>query len=219
MVYLSSDMPALQHLNPLLAFIWNTVNQYGKIDTKTVVGPKHPCCQVALESIKGEDNDFITFQIAEDTGILTKGSVENLRKNHGSLTLISVNSSATVKELAEFFNRVEQRFPSCQFALYCINSSGTIEELNKEAEGEDGEAQRVSLLLSSGGLCQYMYSDESTALRAAEEEVRRALRFTPCELSLAEIICYVPGFFSDLVKSKLNVWIKCILCTNHDEGS
>ncbi|XP_026011145.1 uncharacterized protein LOC113014069 [Astatotilapia calliptera] len=208
MVYLSSDMPALQHLNPLLAFIWNTVNQYGKIDTKTVVGPKHLCCQVALESIKGEDDGFITFQIAEDTGILTNGSVENLRKSQGSLTLLSVNSSVTVKELAEFFNRVEQRFPSCHFALYCINSSGTIEEFNKEAEGEDGEAQRVSLLLSSGGLCQYMYSDESTALRAAEEEVRSALRFTPCELSLAEIICYVPGFFSDLVKSKLNVWIK-----------
>ncbi|KAL4007205.1 hypothetical protein ACER0C_001057 [Sarotherodon galilaeus] len=133
MVYLSSDMPALQHLNPLLAFIWNTVNQYSKIDTKTVVGPKHLCCQVALESIKGEDNDFSTFQIAEDTGILTKGSVENLRKSNSSLTQISVNTA---------------------------------------------------------------------------EEVRRALRFTPRELSLAEIICYVPGFFSDLVKSKLNVWIK-----------
>ncbi|KAG8005984.1 Protein translocase subunit SecA [Nibea albiflora] len=41
-----------------------------------------------------------------------------------------------------------------------------------------------------------------------EAEVQRVLHFTPCEVSQDPCSCYVPGFLSDLVKSKLKVWIE-----------
>ncbi|KAM9335535.1 protein translocase subunit SecA-like [Symphorus nematophorus] len=205
-VYISSDMPALQHLNPLLAFIWATANQYRKIGTMTIVGQKYPFHQVLLENIKkGKDIDeFTILQMAEDTGILAKGSVKDLRKNPTLLT--EKTASITVNQLAKFFETVEKRFPSCQFALHCINNDGAIEELNKRPHKENGGRQKAPLLLINGGLCQYMYSDEESVLRAAELEIKCALHFTPCEISQDK--CYVPGFLSDLVNSKLKVWIQ-----------
>ncbi|XP_044040785.1 protein translocase subunit SecA 2-like [Siniperca chuatsi] len=207
-VYIGSDMPALQHLNPLLAFIWATANQYSKIGTETVVGQKYPFNQVVLENItKDKDaEEFTILQMAEDTGILAKGSVRDLRKNPSLLT--EKTASVTANQLAEFFKTVERRFPSCQFALHCMNSDGAIEELNKGPQKEMPERQRVPLLLINGGFCQYMYSDKNSIQRAAEAEIKRALHFTPCELSKDKRRCYVPGFLSDLVKSKLKVWIE-----------
>ncbi|KAM6960336.1 protein translocase subunit SecA-like [Tautogolabrus adspersus] len=86
-VYIGSEMPALQHLSPLLAFIWTTVNRYSKIGRET---------------------------------------------------------------------NVESRI----------------------------------------------------LRRVAEEEIKQAVRYTPCDLSQDKGICYVPGFLSDLVESKLKVWIE-----------
>ncbi|KAI3375692.1 hypothetical protein L3Q82_003998 [Scortum barcoo] len=208
MVYLSSDMPALQHLNPLLAFIWATANQYRKISTDTTVGQKYPFHQVVLENItKNKDVDKFTFlQIAEDTGVLEKGSVKDLRKDLSLLT--EKTKSVTKNQLAKFFRTVERRFPSCQFDLHCMNNDGSVEEMNKGAHKETAERQRVPLLLISGGFCQYMYSDEESVQRAAEAEIKPLLHFTPCELSPDKGSCYVPGFLSDLVKAKLKVWIE-----------
>ncbi|XP_078132001.1 protein translocase subunit SecA-like [Sander vitreus] len=206
-VYLSSDMPALQHLNPLLAFIWSTVNKYTKIGTKTTVGQTYPFPHVVLENIKGKDVDeFSILQMAEDTGILAKGSVNDLKRNPSLLT--EKTASVTVDQLAEFFEAVERRFPSCQFALHCINNDGEIEELNKGPQKETAERQRVPLLLINGGFCQYMYSDENSIQRAVQAEIEHALHFTPCQLSQDTFSCYMPGFLSDLVKLKLKVWIE-----------
>ncbi|XP_038587155.1 protein translocase subunit SecA-like [Micropterus salmoides] len=207
-VYISSDMPALQHLNPLLAFIWATANQFSKISTETTVGRKYPFHHVVLENItKGKYVDeFTILQMAEDTGILGKGSVRDLRKNPSLLT--EKTASVTANQLAKFFETAESRFPSCQFALHCVNNDGAIEELNKGQQIEMAGRQRVPLLLRNGGFCQYMYSDEESVQRAAETEIKRALHFTPCELSQDKSSCYVPGFLSDLVKSKLKVWIE-----------
>ncbi|KAJ8286104.1 hypothetical protein GJAV_G00034600 [Gymnothorax javanicus] len=205
MVYLSSDMPALQHLNPLLAFIWDTANRYS---TKAVVGKKYPFHQVVLENIiKGDHMDeFTILELAEDTGLLAKGSVKDLRKNPSLLT--EKTASVMANQLAEFFKTVERRFPSCQFALHCRNNDGDIEETYKGSQPNKNETQRVPLLLIDGGFCQYMFSDEESMLRAAEEKIKRAVHFTPCELSQNKHGCYVPGFLSDLVKSKLKVWIE-----------
>ncbi|XP_045920018.1 protein translocase subunit SecA-like [Micropterus dolomieu] len=207
-VYISSDMPVLQHLNPLLAFIWATANQFSKIGTETTVGRKYPFHHVVLENItKGKYVDeFTILQMAEDTGILGKGSVRDFRKNPSLLT--EKTASVTVNQLAKFFETAESRFPSCQFALHCVNNDGAIEELNKGHQIEMAGRQRVPLLLRNGGFCQYMYSGEESVQRAAETEIKRALHFTPCELSQDKSSCYVPGFLSDLVKSKLKVWIK-----------
>ncbi|XP_071316108.1 protein translocase subunit SecA-like [Trachinotus anak] len=206
-VYLSSDMPALQHLNPLLAFIWATVNQYSKIGTETV-GQKYPFHQVVLENItKGKDiNEFSILQMAEDTGILAKGSVRDLRRNLSLLT--EKAASVTANQLAEFFKTVERRFPLCRFALHYINNDGAIEEMNKGQQRENGERQRVPLLLITGGLCQYMYSDKESVHRAAEEEIKSALHFTPSHLSKDKSNLYIPGFLSHLVEAKLKVWIQ-----------
>ncbi|XP_040887052.1 protein translocase subunit SecA isoform X2 [Toxotes jaculatrix] len=204
-VYISSDMPALQHLSPLLACIWATANQYSEIGTETTVGPKYPFHQVILENItKGRDIDeFTILQMAEDTGTLAKGSVRDLRRDKG--LLIEKTASITVNHLAGFFKTIERKFPSCQFALHCINKDGAIEKLNKELQSENG---KVPLLLTNGGFCQYMYSDEDSVHRAAEQEIKRALHFTPCDLSKDQSSCYIPGFLSDLVKTKLKVWIE-----------
>ncbi|XP_049423555.1 protein translocase subunit SecA 2-like [Epinephelus fuscoguttatus] len=206
-VYLSSDMPALQHLNPLLAFIWATANQYNKIGSETTVGQKYPFYQVLLENIKCKDVDeFIILQMAEDTGILAKGSVKDLRKN--SSLLPDKTAGVTAHQLAKFFQTVEGRFPSCQFALHCMNDDGVIEELKKVSRKETTGRQRVPLLLINGGLCQYMYSDKDSVQRAVEAEIEDVLCFTPCDLSQDKCCLYVPGFLSDLVKSKLKVWIQ-----------
>ncbi|XP_078020575.1 uncharacterized protein LOC144459794 [Epinephelus lanceolatus] len=206
-VYLSSDMPALQHLNPLLAFIWATANQYNKIGSETTVGRKYPFHQVVLENIKRKDVDeFTILQMAEDTGILAKGSVKDLRKN--SSLLPEKTAGVTAHQLAKFFQTVEGRFPSCQFALHCMNDDGVIEELKKEPQKETTGRQRVPLLLISGGLCQYIYSDTESVQRAVEAEIKDVLCFTPCDLNQDKCHLYVPGFLSDLVESNLKVWIQ-----------
>nr|XP_046237205.1 protein translocase subunit SecA-like [Scatophagus argus] len=207
-VYLSSDMPALQHLNPLLAFIWATVNQYVKTDTHGILGPKYPFHRVVLDQIKDKDIDQCTiFQMAEDTGILPKGLAKQLRNNQSLLN--EKNKNATANQLANFFKMVERRFPSCQFALHCMNNDGSVEDWNKSPQKESTE-KPVSLLLMDGGLCQYIYSDQNCAVRAVEADTQHVLRFTPCELSQDNFSrhIYVPGFLSDLVRSKLKVWIK-----------
>ncbi|KAM4564118.1 uncharacterized protein V3H82_013126 [Fundulus diaphanus] len=204
-VYLSSDMPALQHLNPLLALIWATANQYSKVGTGQTVGPKYPFHQVVLEQIKQEGFDQLTvLQIAEDTGVLAEGTVREIQRQPSFLNEKTVNVAAD--KLVDFFRTVEMRFPSCQFALHSKNPDGSIEALNRRPPGESGQ-RRVSLLLN-GGFCQYMYPDENSVLRAAEGEIRRALHFTPRELNKDEGSCCIPGFLSDLVKSKLKVWIE-----------
>ncbi|XP_032400584.1 protein translocase subunit SecA [Etheostoma spectabile] len=206
-VYLSSDMPALQHLNPLLAFIWSTVNKYTEIGTKTTVGQTYPFPHVVLENIKVKDVDeFSILQMAEDTGLLAKGSVNDLKRNPSLLT--EKTASVTTDQLAKFFETVERRFPSCQFALHCKNNVGAIEELNNGPQKETAGRQRVPLLLLNGGFCQYMYSDENSVQEAVQAEIEQALHFTPCKLSQDKVSCYMPGFLSELVKFKLNVWIK-----------
>ncbi|XP_034712957.1 protein translocase subunit SecA-like [Etheostoma cragini] len=206
-VYISSDMPALQHLSPLLAFIWSTVNKYTEIGTKTTVGQTYRFPHVMLENIKGKDVDeFSILQMAEDTGLLAKGSVNDLKRNPSLLT--EKTASVTADQLAKFFETVERRFPSCQFALHCKNNDGAIEELNNGPQTETAGRQRVPLLLLNGGFCQYMYSDENSVQKAVQAEIEHALHFTPCKLSQDKVSCYVPGFLSDLVKLKLKVWIE-----------
>ncbi|XP_037614101.1 protein translocase subunit SecA-like [Sebastes umbrosus] len=207
LVYIGSDMPALQHLNPLLAFIWNTANQYRKIGTEAFVGQKYPFHQVVLEKISKDKNveELTILKMAEDTGILTKGSVKDLQKDPGLLT--EKTASVTANQLAKFFETVERRFPSCLFDLHYINNDGAIEGLN-EGPQKEAQQQRVPLLLLNGGFCQYMYSDTESILSAAEAKIKCALHFTPCELSKDGMTFYVPGFLSDLVDSKLKVWIK-----------
>ncbi|XP_041841538.1 protein translocase subunit SecA-like [Melanotaenia boesemani] len=205
-VYISSDMPALQHLNPLLASIWATVNQYSKINTETTVGRKYPFHQVVSKQIKDEGIDeFAVLQIAEEAGVLAKGSVREIRRNPSLLMEKIANVPAD--KLVEFFKIVERKYPSCHFALHCKSTDGEIKELHKKPQGGN-EQRQVSLLLVNGGFCQYMYTDKNSVLRAAEEEIRGALHFTPCQLKDSESSCFIPGFLSDLVEAKLKVWIK-----------
>uniref|UniRef100_A0A087X602 Protein translocase subunit SecA n=1 Tax=Poecilia formosa TaxID=48698 RepID=A0A087X602_POEFO len=204
-VYLSSDTPALQHLNPLLALIWATANQYSKVESGHNIEQKYPFHQVVLEQIKQEGLDELTvLQIAEETGLLTNGTVEEIQRKPSLLDEKIANVPAD--KMVEFFRMVETRFPSCQFALHSINTDGSVEELNKRPPRESGQ-RRVSLLLN-GGFCQYMYFDKNSVLKAVEEDVRRFLHFTPRELNKSEGSCYIPGFLSDLVESKLKRWIE-----------
>lgn len=201
-VYLSGDMPALQHLNSLLAFIWSLVNQYGKIDAEAVVGPKCTFLQVALKITQGKDLCQLTvFQMAEEAGVLPKGSARILGEKPSLLT--NKTTKATVSQLARFFTLLEGKLPCFHFALHCQNSDGSLKQLNSpHKEGS------MSLLLLGGGLCRHLYRDERSIVSVIKEEVENALRFTPCEQTRDEACCYVPGFLSGLVKSKLKVWIR-----------
>ncbi|CAJ1085938.1 protein translocase subunit SecA 2-like [Xyrichtys novacula] len=206
-VYISSDMPALHHLSPLLAFIWSTVNQYSKIGGEITVGRKCPFHQVVLESIKSENvSEFTILQMAEDTGLLTRGSVKVLRKSMSLLPEKMAN--ITINQMAKFLNEVERKYPPCQFALYCMTDDGAIEKVNKGPQTETGDQQRVPLVLIDGGFCQYIYSNQERTQAAAEAEIKQALRYTSCDLSQDKSTCYIPGFLSDLVESKLKVWIE-----------
>lgn len=201
-VYLSGDMPALQHLNSLLAFIWSVVNQYNKIDAEATVGPKCTFLQVALNITQDKDLCQLTlFRMAEDAGVLPKDSARILGENPN--LLMNKTTNATVSQLARFFTILEGKLPCFRFALHCQNSDGSLKQLN--SSHKDGN---MSLLLLDGGLCRHLYRDEKSILSAIKEEVENALRFTPCELTRDEACCYVPGFLSGLVKSKLEVWIR-----------
>lgn len=201
-VYLSGEMPALQHLNPLLAFIWSVVNQYGRIEAKAIVGPKHTFLQAALHITQGKDLCQLTiFQMAEDAGVLPKGSARSLGEKPNLLTNKTTN--ATVSQLARFFTILEEKLPCFHFALHCQNSDGSLKHLNRpHKEGS------ISLLLLEGGVCCHLYRDEKSILSVIKEDVESVLRFTPCELTRDEACCYVPGFLSGVVKSKLEVWIR-----------
>lgn len=50
--------------------------------------------------------------------------------------------------------------------------------------------------------------DEQSILTPIREVVEKSLHFTPCELTREDGCCYVPGFLSELVRSKINVWIR-----------
>lgn len=207
-VYIGGNIPALQYLNPLLAFIWATVNQYSEISTGLMVGKKYLFPDVALKVIKDKETDiFKVLEMAEDVTILPKGSGKDLGKNLKLLT--STTASLSPKQLADFFIMLEKKFPCCQLSLHCINNNGSIEKLNEGQQRETERAERkgVPLLLTDGGFCQYMYWDKNSLMRAIEEETESVLCFTPCETTQNKSI-YVPGFLSELVKSNLKVWIK-----------
>ncbi|KAM9718099.1 uncharacterized protein ACNS7B_021527 isoform 1-T2 [Menidia menidia] len=205
-VYIGSEMPALQHLNPLLAFIWATVNQFKEISGGNTVGQKYHFHQVVVEQLKDKQiGEFDVLQIAEEAGVLPKGSVREIRRNPSLLTEKTVNVSP--EKLSDFFKTVESKFPSCRFALFGMNRNGELKELNVMPQGENG-MRPVPLLLTEGGFCQYMYPNKDSAEKAAEEQIRAALCFTPCELKNSDSLCYVPGFLSDLVQSKLKAWIE-----------
>lgn len=201
-VYMSGEMPALQHLNSLLAFIWSVASQYGEISNELVAGPKCSLLQVALKIAQDEDLCQLTvFQMAEDAGVLPKGSARILQQKPNLFT--SKTANATVSQLARFVTILGGRFPSCHFAPYCQNSDGSLKQLNvPHKEGS------TSLLLLDGGLCRYLYKDGKSVLSAIKAEVEDALRFTPCGLARQEACCYVPGFLSGVVKSKLELWIQ-----------
>lgn len=201
-IYISGDMPALQHLNALLAFIWATVNQYGKIDAEVAVGPKCTFLQVALDITRGKDLcQLAIFQMAEDAGVLPKGSARVLKEN--PTLLANEATKATVSQLARFFTILAAKLPRFHVTLHCQNSDGSLKQLN----GPPKEGS-VSLLLLDGGSCCHLYGDAKSLLSAIKQDVKERLRFTPCELTGDQACCLVPSFLSGLVTSKLDVWIR-----------
>lgn len=203
-VYISRDLPALQHLSPLLAFIWATVNKYTTV-TDVMVGKKHSFLHVVRDSVKEANglNELAILQMAEDTGMLEKGSVKNLGNNLSLLT--EKTAGVTVNQLVEFFGTVEKRFPSCLFSLHCMTDDGLIKNLDKETKLI---SKSVPLLLSTGGFCQYMYTSTDKMVTAVEAKIKESLNLTPCELNKDSLTCNIPGFLASLVNAKLKVWIK-----------
>lgn len=198
-VYIGNDMPALQHLNSLLALIWAVVNTYRKIDTNTILGPKCTFLQVALSITKAKDTTLL--KVAEKSGVLPKDSTGVIGENANLLTTKTTN--ATVSQLARFFKILEDTHPCFHFALHCQNSDGSLKKLNSpHPEGS------TALLLFDGGLCCHLYRDDNSLVTAIEEEVKNSLHFTPCGLTGVEPCCYVPGFLSGLVQSKIKDWIR-----------
>lgn len=198
-IYIGNDMPALQHLNSLLASIWAVVNTYSKIHTNAILGPKCTFLQVALSITKAKYATLL--KMAEESGVLPKGSTEVIGESANLLTTKITN--ATVSQLARFFKILEDKHPCFHFALHCQNSDGSLKKLNTpHKEGS------TALLLFDGGLCCHLYRDEESIVTPIEEEVKNSLHFTPCELTGDEPCCYVPGFLSGLVQSKIKVWIR-----------
>lgn len=201
-IYIGKDIPALQHLNSLLALIWAVVNTYSKIDTNAILGPKCTFLQVALSITKAKCTTLL--KMAEKSGVLPKGSTGVIGENANLLTTQITN--ATVSQLATFFTMLEDTHPSFHFALHCQNRDGSLKKLN--SPHEEGS---TALLLFDGGLCRHLYRDEYSIFTPIEEEVKKSLHFTPCDLTGDEPCCYVPGFLSGLVQSKIKDWIRCAL--------
>ncbi|CAL8327073.1 unnamed protein product [Lota lota] len=93
-VYLDSGMPAMQHLNPLLALIWYTVNRYNRINSQTTVGPECLFQDILLENVNRSEgvDKFTILQMAEDVGILLEGT----------FTQCGVTDDATVCQVPRF---------------------------------------------------------------------------------------------------------------------
>ena len=209
-VYLSSDMPALQHLNPLLALIWQTVNRYDRINSQTPVGPECLFQDIVLENLnRREDVDkFTVLQMAEDAGILLQGTVHDIQNSPSLLGMkINQNCHVTATQMAEFFRSVEIKYSTCRFVLHVQNDDGTLEELNPRSPVDSREKLQVPLLYIKGGICRYIYSDRESLISAVEETVKGFMQFKKCAVSDDATVCQLPRFLDQLVKSKLKLWI------------
>lgn len=210
MVYLSNEMPAMQHLNALWALIWATVNQYHQEDSEITVGPMHTFYDIILEHIDTQtDEDFDKFsilQMAEDTGTVPKGSVKEIKKD-SNLCLKKIEG-VDARQLAVFLEVVETKFPSCHFELHHKTDQGKLEQLNTRKQGDDGDKKIVPLLYLKSGVCCCMHSNKETIFSTAEKMIKSSLKFTPCKISQDTESCYVPGFLKELIDNKLKVWIE-----------
>lgn len=205
-VYLGCAMPALQHLNPLLARIWDTANQYTKVGS-VHLGPKCLFHQVVLENITPDDDidNFTILQLAEDSGTIEKGSLKAFRQRPSLFPQIT--ASITLQKLVRFFKTVEDNYRTTQYALFNDNN-GSIKKINQTPQNDDPTRKKVPLLLHNQGVCQYMYPDKESLVRSVKAEITSVLHFTPCDLRHGRSRCYVPGFLKDLVESKLEDWIE-----------
>ncbi|XP_055012159.1 protein translocase subunit SecA-like [Boleophthalmus pectinirostris] len=203
-VYLGSEMPALQHLNPLLAHIWYTVNQYtGKNSFK--LGPKAPFHHIALESLSlGEEDQSTILKLAEVSGLIEKGSVDALKQDPSLFPQITANISP--EKLAAFYETIEDEYKTCHFVLYSQDKD-LVKKIHGSPQHDDSRTT-VSLLLHDGGVCQYIYRDNESLLRAVKSEIMNTLYFTPCDLREGRTNCYIPGFLRGLVDSKIEDWIE-----------
>ncbi|XP_062304604.1 protein translocase subunit SecA-like [Osmerus eperlanus] len=210
MVYLSSEMPTMQHLNSLWALIWSIVNQYHHEGSEITVGPFTTFFHVILKHIHvdGDFDKFTIFQMAEDIGTIPKGSVADLRRNSDDEVLLTKIKNVDAHLLAKFMETVENTFPSCHFALHIKNDKGELEELNTREQGGENDKQRVPFLYVNSGFCGYMHSNMETVFITAEEIIKANLTFTPCNINQNIITCYIPGFLRELINSKLRVWIE-----------
>ncbi|KAK7910377.1 hypothetical protein WMY93_015061 [Mugilogobius chulae] len=203
-VYLGSEMPALQHLNPVLALIWHTVNQYTQTNS-FILGSKALFHQVALESLSlGEEDTFTLLKLAELSGLIEEGSANALQQD--KIIFSQITTSITPEKLAAFFRKIEAEYKTCHFILYCQNND-SIKKMYESPQPNDSRTT-VSLLLHSGGLCQYIYTDRDSLLRAVKSEITSNLCFTPCDQRHSRTKCYVPGFLRDLVECKMEDWIE-----------
>ncbi|MGH0176445.1 UNVERIFIED_CONTAM: hypothetical protein FKN15_000674 [Acipenser sinensis] len=206
--YLSSDMPGMQHLGPILAMTWSSVGQYAPIGTKTQTflrGPPLPFYTVLYEWTDIEDPMQI-LEIAKQKGLLPPGFTEDLSGNQN--TLKNCLSTINQETMLKIVSAIEEYIPY-KCVPYTLDDKGILKRYsdNEGLEETDKEIPDLPVLITKCSLCCALYDADENISNAVAEKVKEHIQFTPCDINIDAKLC-VPGFLKNLVEKKLQTWVE-----------
>ncbi|XP_042566329.1 protein translocase subunit SecA-like [Clupea harengus] len=204
MVYLSSDLPAMQYLDMDLSQIWCLVSQCKKLDCGRTAGPIQSFVRILQENTDSSSDTDAVLKLAEDKGIFPKGFAEDMT-HLNSQDIFQKLECVDKAQIVDFFRLVEEEFPNHCYSLFSKEEDGSLKKLNKPVDREVGARHEIPILFFKGGLCRHLFSDRQTLLNFVEQTIRTNLQFTRPEVTPED--SYITGF-QNFVHGKVGVWVE-----------
>ncbi|MGH0152719.1 UNVERIFIED_CONTAM: hypothetical protein FKN15_023203 [Acipenser sinensis] len=211
LTYISSDMPGMQHLGPILAMIWSSVSKYAYVASKTQTflrGPPLPFYK-ALHEGTDIDNPLLILQIAEKKGLVTPGATDNVLSSKPEI-LKNILSTIDQEAMLSIVSETEEYFPY-KWLPYTLDDKGTLQLSmppgNEGLEETNQDIPNLPILIVEDGLCCALYDADEDYSETLAENIKQHIQYTPCDENKGDALC-VPGFLKDLVETKLQTWVK-----------
>ncbi|XP_058859141.1 uncharacterized protein LOC117434967 [Acipenser ruthenus] len=209
--YLSSDMPGMQDLGPILAMIWCSVSQCGYVASKTETflrGPLLPFYKALHEGTDIEDPLQI-LEIAEQKGLVPPGATEDVLSGKQDI-LKYLLSTANHETMLNILSAAEEYFPY-KWLPYTLDDKGTLQLRmppgNEGLEQTNQDIPHLPVLIVEDGLCCALYDAYEDYSETVAENVKKHIQYTPCDKNKGDAL-RVPGFLKDLVEAKLQTWVE-----------
>ncbi|KAL2079170.1 hypothetical protein ACEWY4_024914 [Coilia grayii] len=200
-VYLSSNMPAMQDLNIVLSRIWCEVSQHKKMGWGETAGPIQSFVQILQENTETDVQHIL--KLSESRGIFPNGFTKDITQLNSQNVIQKLECIAQT-QIVDFFKLAEEILPNYYFSLFYENPDGQ-QKVNMAENGEVGGRHKISLLFVKGGLCRRLFSDKETCTSWVEQKIRSGLQFTCPEVTPED--SYIPGF-QHFTQAKLQVWVR-----------